>query len=157
MRGGKKCEGVTIQTYVFMVTIAGTAMKNNIWPIAWQYKCNFCENQFQTEPELFKHKKNLHAELVPACKNYLRKNCTFENECWFSHKNKNEEKSLEKNEDRILLERLIIMVEKLTARIVEIESKWFFEKSSKMIENKPKQESNKKKNWNRRTRMRNTL
>ena len=90
---------------------------------ARQYKCNFCENQFQTEPELFKHKKNLHAELVPACKNYLRKNCTFENDCWFSHKNKNEEKSLEKNEDRILLERLIIMVEKLTARIVEIESK----------------------------------
>ena len=55
------------------------------------------------------------------CKNFLRNNCSFEDVCWFSHEDKNEEKSMEKNEDRLLLERLIKMVEKLTTRIVEIE------------------------------------
>ena len=87
------------------------------------YKCNFCGNDFQTESDLFKHKKISHSELVPACKNFLRNNCTFENNCWFSHENKNEEKSLEKNEDRLLLERLLEMVEKLTTPKEKIELK----------------------------------
>ena len=89
-----------------------------------QYKCNFCGNDFQTEPELFKHKKCSHSELVPVCKNFLRNNCSFENDCWFSHEKKTEEKSIGKNEDMLLLEeRLIKMVEKLTTRIEKIESK----------------------------------
>ena len=50
-----------------------------------EFKCNFCENKFKTVPELLKHRKIAHLEMVPMCKNFVKGNCSFGNSCFFIH------------------------------------------------------------------------
>ena len=50
-----------------------------------EFKCNFCENKFKTVPELLKHRKIAHLEIVPMCKNFVKGNCSFGNSCFFIH------------------------------------------------------------------------
>ena len=92
-----------------------------------EFKCKSCEKNFKTKSEYLKHKKSYHTEMVPSCKRYVEGNCIYDDHtCWFIHHktdnmNKNDGNERNIDEDRIIVKRLIEMVEKLTKRIVEIE------------------------------------
>ena len=80
--------------------------------------CNTCESLFRTKAELAKHMKLQHKESVSTCRNYIEGKCEHDDTaCWFVHGS--EDKNDEVNEkliceDRLFLERLVQMVEKLT-------------------------------------------
>ena len=65
--------------------------------------------------------------MVTSCKRYVKGNCMYDDHtCWFIHHktenmNKNDGSERKDDEDRIIIKRLIDMVEKLTKRIVELE------------------------------------
>ena len=68
-----------------------------------------------------------HSELVSTCKNYVQGTCEYDDACWFVHgpgdiKSANEENENLIGEDRLLLKKLVEMVEKLTKRVIEIET-----------------------------------
>ena len=48
--------------------------------------------------------------------------CVYGDDCWFNHQVKrNEEEIIEDIEDRVILKKLLDMVEKITERVVNIE------------------------------------
>ena len=49
------------------------------------YKCNFCEKEFQAKDDLMVHRKCEHSYTVPECKNKMENTCKFGNECWYKH------------------------------------------------------------------------
>ena len=67
--------------------------------------------------------------MVPNCKNILKGECKYsEDKCWFNHhsiskQNENKTETIEKNanEERIVLKKLLDMVEKITERVLTIE------------------------------------
>ena len=66
--------------------------------------------------------KSNHIELVSTCRNYVQGKCEYDMACWFVHgptdrMNTNEGNEKLIGEDRILLKRLVEMVEKLTKRV----------------------------------------
>ena len=66
-----------------------------------KFKCKFCESKFRTENEVLKHRKLVHTEKVPLCKNLVKGFCYFGNRCFFVHdKNHIEESNQENNEDK---------------------------------------------------------
>ena len=91
------------------------------------FDCIKCENIFKTKAELSKHMKSNHIELVSTCRNYVQGKCEYDKACWFVHDptdriiNTNEENEKLIGDDRILLKRLVEMVEKLNKRVVDIE------------------------------------
>ena len=50
-----------------------------------KFKCNFCENEFKSVPELLKHRKAAHLEKVALCHKFVKGNCSFGNSCFFNH------------------------------------------------------------------------
>ena len=87
-------------------------------------KCKFCDKRFQNKKELMKHNKEKHLETLSSCWNFEAGSCDFEDNCWFKHDKIEVDKENENlnNEDRLLLKRLVEMVEKLTKRVIEIET-----------------------------------
>ena len=87
-----------------------------------QFKCNNCQLTFKNRPEYLGHRKLNHMEMVPICKNIIKGKCEYsEDKCWFNHQriskqNKNETETFENNanEERIVLKKLLDMVEKIT-------------------------------------------
>ena len=47
--------------------------------------CNFCDESFQTLPEVMKHSKSIHTSSVPHCKPFLESICFYGDNCWFVH------------------------------------------------------------------------
>ena len=96
------------------------------------FKCNFCDKNFTTLAQLLKHKKSLHEQVVPACRNYSNGRCTYTNDkCWFKHcdqntnENNENEDIINKNEnmDQEVIQKLLKMMEKFTYQITEIKEK----------------------------------
>ena len=84
--------------------------------------CNNCDSTFKCRPEYLKHRKQRHLEKVPKCTNIMNGECTYGDDCWFNHQVKrNEEEIIEDIEDRVILKKLLDMVEKITERVVNIE------------------------------------
>ena len=59
-------------------------------------KCTLCSKTLNSRYEYLKHRKMIHPQKVPICRN--KETCKFENndQCWFLHgkENKNKEKSI---------------------------------------------------------------
>ena len=47
------------------------------------FKCNICDERFQTKSKFMNHRKNQHQEMVQLCKN--NEECVFKSSCWFRH------------------------------------------------------------------------
>ena len=49
------------------------------------FRCNICNQTFQTKTNFMQHRKLKHNEMVQKCKN--KESCVFEKSklCWFSH------------------------------------------------------------------------
>ena len=53
-----------------------------------QLTCSFCDKAFHVLPELLKHRKKEHTDLVAPCRNILKGACKFGiSKCWFNHDN----------------------------------------------------------------------
>ena len=86
-----------------------------------EYTCNFCEQVFTNKSEFLKHRKIKHAQNVPHCKNFEKGACRYENEnCWFKH---NQHETLKENEheNNKVVQRIFMMMEKMTERIIKME------------------------------------
>ena len=106
------------------------------------YNCKFCDNSFKDKSDFMEHKKNAHIQAVPKCKNFMKGNCSFNNDkCWYSHsaytpentqENTQEDlvfqKGQEKHQPPDMILRLFSMMEKM---IVKVDS---LEKVSKKIQ-----------------------
>ena len=88
-------------------------------------KCKVCDSTYNSRAALMKHKKYNHAEMVPDCKNMIK--CEYSDKnCWFNHSDKTEDKNKkvekENHEDKILLQKLMELVEKISERLIIIET-----------------------------------
>ena len=85
------------------------------------FKCNYCEENFNIKTDFMVHKKKHHAENVPKCREEL--NCHYgAKKCWFLHTlPRNENKN--GNDNQEYLEKLFDMVEKFVDRLIKVESK----------------------------------
>ena len=85
------------------------------------FKCNYCEENFNLQNDFMVHKKNHHTENVPKCREEF--NCHYgDKKCWFLHTPENEKRNGNgKNEEYLL--KLFDMVEKFADRLVKLESK----------------------------------
>jgi hypothetical protein len=86
-------------------------------------KCNFCDKNFSSLPELLKHRKQEHRLVVPKCRNIVNGPCKYGSDnCWFIHDKhdtyENERIIVENNE---VVQKLFEMMEKITERIVKME------------------------------------
>ena len=80
----------------------------------YSLKCNNCDLTFNSRPEYLKHRKLVHIDLVPECKNIKEGACQYgDTNCWFKHniekyhtKEQNEGESIEYNEVEKVTERL---------------------------------------------------
>jgi len=61
-----------------------------------EFKCNICDENFQTKSKFMKHRKNHHTEMVKFCKN--NEECVFKSSCWFRHEIHDEHMIQEKSE-----------------------------------------------------------
>ena len=49
------------------------------------FDCKFCDESFETLPEVMNHKKAIHSSSVQHCKYFQENICYFGNNCWFLH------------------------------------------------------------------------
>ena len=54
------------------------------------FKCKFCDKMFHFKRELMIHSSNMHKENVAVCWNFQTGWCDYQNDCWFSHEEKEE-------------------------------------------------------------------
>ena len=50
------------------------------------FKCGYCGRSFELKNEFMIHRKNEHNEKIKICINYRNKKCTFDENCWYNHK-----------------------------------------------------------------------
>ena len=62
------------------------------------FKCNICEEHFQTRSNFMKHRKSKHRSMVQLCKN--KKKCVFISSCWFLHEILDEQKINHKSDEK---------------------------------------------------------
>ena len=80
-------------------------------------------------PELLKHRKREHKDLIAPCRNILKGACKFgKSKCWFNHdniENSNESEVTENlnKENNDVIQKLFEMMETMTERIVQMEEK----------------------------------
>ena len=88
-------------------------------------KCHLCEKSFKTFPNFLKHKRENHTELVQKCRNALTGTCSYgEKLCWFKHESIEELEELEKskNYNQEVFDKIFVMMDKITERIVNVEA-----------------------------------
>ena len=85
------------------------------------FKCSFCSEIFENENDLMKHKKEMHTESVPFCRQL--NSCIFGPRCWYRHDNENmnNEGINDPASNSELLKKLINMMEIFSQKIVSIE------------------------------------
>ena len=117
-----------------------------------EFECNICGEHFKTRFDFMLHRKKLHTQMVPLCKNANSETCHFgAGKCWFIHseienknkiemaeenRNDNEIEMTEENENEMGIEmteesktrndmiaKLFNMMEMFTQRIIQIENK----------------------------------
>ena len=54
------------------------------------FKCKFCDKMFHFKRELMIHSSHMHKENVAMCWNFQTGWCDYQNDCWFSHEEKEE-------------------------------------------------------------------
>ena len=63
------------------------------------FSCKFCDESFETMPDVMRHNKLVHTSLIQHCKNFLESICPYGDSCWFLHSEsfRNSEPSFECN------------------------------------------------------------
>ena len=60
---------------------------------ASEFDCNKCEKSFTNQFDYMEHRKSIHENLVPFCRNESNENCTYgDKKCWFRHTQKDNNK-----------------------------------------------------------------
>jgi len=49
------------------------------------FSCRFCDEKFETLPEVMNHNKTIHTSNVPHCTDFLENICFHGENCWFLH------------------------------------------------------------------------
>ena len=76
---------------------------------------------FKGRFDFMKHRKLEHRPAVTKCRHALYGTCMFgEDKCWFVHENDKNEKIIQNNQE--VFEKLFNMMEKMTERIVQMET-----------------------------------
>ena len=74
-----------------------------------------------------KHRKEVHPNLTPQCKNQIKGKCQYGNEkCWFRHSNneKDHHQEYDKNVgDKNDILRILKIMEEMSQRIIKLENK----------------------------------
>ena len=68
-----------------------------------EIKCNICGEMLNSKTNFMKHRKIEHESSLKSCKLYEKGNCTYNENCWFSHKTTksgNMTKKFEKDENK---------------------------------------------------------
>ena len=51
-----------------------------------EFKCRFCEMIFNRKEEFMTHRKNVHENFIPRCREDINGTCRFTTkECWYKH------------------------------------------------------------------------
>ena len=86
-----------------------------------EYECDLCSNTFKGRFDFMKHRKLEHRPVIPKCRHASYGTCMFgEDNCWFVHEAYKDEKNNQNNQE--MFERLFKMMEKMTERIVQMET-----------------------------------
>ena len=86
-------------------------------------KCTLCDQEFERQAEVLKHKKQQHRSTVSKCNNQKGGKCTFgDRNCWFIHDDLEKEHSdgITKEQSDVL-QKVFGMLEKMTERITNME------------------------------------
>ena len=92
-----------------------------------QLTCSSCDETFPVLPELLKHRKKEHTDLIAPCRNILKGACKFgKSKCWFIHdnienSNESEDTVNLNNENNDVIQKLFKMMETMTERIIQME------------------------------------
>jgi hypothetical protein len=92
-----------------------------------EYKCNFCEKTYTNQTDYLNHKKRNHENSVKQCTNMSNGSCKYGQErCWFKHTNhktmkENEETENIFNEKNEVVQKLFMMMEKMTELFFQME------------------------------------
>ena len=83
------------------------------------FKCSICDEMFNTQKDLMKHRKSEHINVIKKCKNYDA--CLFKKECWYTHEDidGHQQESNDKNEN--IIQQLFEVVEKFTEKVTRLE------------------------------------
>ena len=88
------------------------------------YECSICRKTYERFNLYKKHMKFEHTEKVENCRKYKGGACSYGENCWFIHENvqiiENNKKNENENNDENM-KRLFDIVEKFTARVINIE------------------------------------
>ena len=100
-----------------------------------KFKCNFCENVFNTKDELMKHRKQQHVETVSNCRDHQKGYCKWkENNYYYSHKYMIGEESQNKIKTQVFqkvqetaqppdsVNKLMVMLQKFTEKVESLET-----------------------------------
>ena len=90
------------------------------------FKCIICDQIFLTKNHFMKHRKEVHENLIPKCKNQSNGKYQYgKDKCWFRHSNdEKDNQEYDKNlGDENVIQRLFKIIEEMSQRIVKIENK----------------------------------
>ena len=86
-----------------------------------EYKCDLCNKVLKGRFDFMRHRKLEHRPAVTKCGHALYGTCMFgEDKCWFVHEAEKSEKIIQNNQE--VFEKLFNMMEKMTERIVQMET-----------------------------------
>ena len=90
-----------------------------------EIQCNKCEQVFITPSEFHLHKKQKHKQFLPTCRNAYNDKCRYGVQlCWFNHELRDDgveepEKNAKYHQE--VFDKLFVMIEKISERVVHIE------------------------------------
>ena len=93
--------------------------KENEIPILNEHTCSLCDKVFRSQGDLLHHRKRKHGSHVPSCEKFKDGLCIYGPEnCWFVHNG--QQTNIEEN--KTVVQRIFTMMEKMTERILLIET-----------------------------------
>ena len=92
------------------------------------FNCTLCDKLFKRRAEFMKHRKINHRTNVSLCRDKMHGSCRYSGEtCWFLHdsekvmpEEENNDKQINYNQE--VFDKLFVMIEKITERIVLMET-----------------------------------
>ena len=88
-----------------------------------EYKCGICENVFLHKTDFMKHRKKVHTQFVPECRDNVNGACRYEKiGCWYMHEDTEDSPHQESSN---MMTRLFEMMEKFTERMELMENQLY--------------------------------
>jgi hypothetical protein len=88
-----------------------------------EIECKFCVEKFKSMKYVMEHTKIEHPTTIAECKNHKIGCCRFENDtCWFKHSGNGHEEQTFNKQHPEMIEKLFVLMEKMTKRIEFLEN-----------------------------------